>query len=288
MRKTFKLIPAVVALAAGLATAPVAQATAASPYAKGPDPTEASVTASRGPFATATTSVRSYSHPGFNSGTIYYPTDTSQGTFGAIAVIPGFLSPESSVSWYGQRLASQGFVVMTLETSSGFDQPDQRANQLLGALDYLTTSSSVRSRIDVNRLGVMGWSMGGGGTLRAAERGTGIKAAIPLAPWHTNQNWRSVRVPTMIIGADNDTIAGTGAHAEPFYNNLTGARDRAYLELNNADHFTFTSSNTTIAKYSISWMKRFLDDDTRYDRFLCPAPSPSSTIQEYRNSCPHS
>ena len=26
----------------------------------------------------------------------------------------------------------------------------------------------------------------------------------------------------------------------------------------------------TIAKYSISWLKRFIDNDTRYEQFLCP------------------
>ena len=43
----------------------------------------------------------------------------------------------------------------------------------------------------------------------------------------------------------------------------------------------------TIAKYSISWLKRFVDDDTRYEQFLCPGTG-GSAIQEYRDTCPHS
>jgi hypothetical protein len=46
-------------------------------------------------------------------------------------------------------------------------------------------------------------------------------------------------------------------------------------------------SNTTIAKYSISWLKRFIDNDTRYEQFLCPLAQPSSSIAEYRGNCPH-
>jgi len=56
---------------------------------RGPDPTEASVTAPLGPFEYATTTVDA-GH-GFGGGTIYYPTDTSVGDFGAVAISPGFL-----------------------------------------------------------------------------------------------------------------------------------------------------------------------------------------------------
>jgi hypothetical protein len=39
--------------------------------------------------------------------------------------------------------------------------------------------------------------------------------------------------------------------------------------------------------YSISWLKRFVDNDTRYEQFLCPAPRVSTTISEYRDTRPH-
>ncbi len=40
--------------------------------------------------------------------------------------------------------------------------------------------------------------------------------------------------------------------------------------LKDADHFTFANNvNATISEYSVAWMKRFLDNDTRYDQFLC-------------------
>lgn len=42
-----------------------------------------------GPFATASVTVPRGSVSNFGGGVIYYPTDTSQGTFGAIAISPG-------------------------------------------------------------------------------------------------------------------------------------------------------------------------------------------------------
>ncbi|MFJ8886276.1 alpha/beta hydrolase family protein [Streptomyces sp. NPDC102402] len=283
---TFALAAA--AATAGLVTAlmPGAQA-AENPYERGPAPSNSSIEASRGSYATSQTTVSSLSVRGFGGGTIYYPTSTSDGTFGAVVISPGFTAYQSSIAWLGPRLASQGFVVFTIDTNTTSDQPASRGDQLLAALDYLTGTSSVKSRIDSSRLGVMGHSMGGGGTLEAAKDRPSLQAAIPLTGWNTDKTWPEVKTPTLVIGADGDTIAPVASHSEPFYNSLPSSLDKAYLELRGASHFTPNSSNTTIAKYSISWLKRFIDNDTRYEQFLCPLPSTSLTIAEYKGNCPH-
>jgi predicted dienelactone hydrolase len=261
-------------------------------YQKGPDPTVTALERD-GSFAIRTTTVSRLSASGFGGGTIYYPTSTAEGTFGAVAIAPGFTASQSSMAWYGPRLASQGFVVFTIDTNSRYDQPASRGDQLLAALDYLTQQSSVRTRIDPTRLAVMGHSMGGGGTLEAAKDRPSLQAAIPLTAWNTDKTWPEVRTPTLVIGAENDTIASVSSHSIPFYNSLPSTLDKAYLELNGASHFTPNSSNTTIAKYSISWLKRFVDNDTRYEQFLCGAPHQAdlgigSAISDYRDTCPHS
>ncbi|MQY07013.1 alpha/beta hydrolase family protein [Actinomadura macrotermitis] len=286
-RTTLRTLAAAVLAAGAVGVLPTAPAHAAG-FERGPAPTEASVTAAKGPFAIDRIEVPAGSGTGFNSGTIYYPTSTAEGTFGAVAISPGFVSPKSWIDWYGPRLASQGFVVMTLETFSYFDAPDGRADQLLAALDYLTAKSKVKDRIDPNRLAAMGHSMGGGGALSAAVKRPSLKAVVPLAPWYVGGGLEQSTVPTMIFGADNDFIAPVASNARPFYQSLTKVPEKAYLELENAGHVgSFNSPNTTIAKYAISWLKRFVDDDTRYSQFLCPAPKfPSSTIQEYRDTCP--
>ncbi|GAA1624154.1 dienelactone hydrolase family protein [Actinoplanes couchii] len=286
-RRKASLLTVVCAAAAAVLATPATPAVAANPYERGPAPTNASIEASRGTFAVASVTVARSSVSTFGGGTIYYPTDTSAGTFGAIAISPGFTASQSSIAWLGPRLASQGFVVITIDTRSTLDQPDSRGTQLLGALDYLTGTSSVRTRIDAARLGVMGHSMGGGGSLAAARTRPALQAAVPLTPWHGTKSWSTVRVPTMIIGAENDTVAPVASHAEPFYTSLTAAPEKAYLEVNNATHSAPTEGgNVTVAKYALSWVKRFIDDDTRYDQFLCPAPS-GTTIEEYRATCPH-
>jgi predicted dienelactone hydrolase len=278
MTVTFALV------AGGIAVAPTASS-AASPYERGPAPTNAILEASRGPFAISQFSVSSLSVSGFGGGVVYYPTSTAEGTFGAIAISPGFTAAWSSIDWLGPRIASHGFVVIGIETNSRLDQPASRGSQLLAALDYLVNSSSVRTRIDRARLAVAGHSMGGGGSLEAASDRTSLQAAVPIAPWNTDKTWSELRTPTLIIGGENDTVAPVASHSIPFYNSVPSSAEKAYLELNGASHFFPQSVNTPMAKAMVSWLKRFVDDDTRYDQFLCPGPS-GSAISDYRNTCP--
>ncbi|WP_225847782.1 hypothetical protein [Streptomyces sp. HPF1205] len=74
---------------------------------RGPDPTIAMIEASRGPFATAQLSVPAGN--GFGGGLVYYPTDTSQGTWGALAIVPGYSALCSAEeAWMGPWLSSLG------------------------------------------------------------------------------------------------------------------------------------------------------------------------------------
>ena len=280
-----RLTLAAALLGTGVASAATAQA-ADNPYERGPAPTNSSIEAARGSFAVAQTTVSRLSVSGFGGGDIYYPTSTASGTFGAVAIAPGFTAYRSSMAWLAPRIASQGFVVFNIDTLTTADQPAARGDELLAALDYLVTNPTVASRIDRTRLGVMGHSMGGGGTMEAANDRPSLQAAVPLTGWDTRTSFSTTRVPTLVVGAQLDTIAPVALHSIPFYASLPTSPDKAYLELTGASHFAPNSDNTTIAKYSISWLKRFIDNDTRYDQFLCPGPSIGLTVSSYRNTCP--
>jgi triacylglycerol lipase len=213
---------------------------------------------------------------------------------GAIAVVPGFLAGESSIDFWGPRIASHGFVVLTMATNSTFDQPASRATQLNRALDYIISQSNsgnspISGKVDGSRLGVIGWSMGGGGALRVAT-GDRISAAMPLAPWDQGSSqFSQIDTPTLVIACENDVVAPVRTHASPFYNRIPSSTDKAYIEINNGSHTCASDGGNDrglLGKYGVSWMKRFIDKDTRYDQFLCgPNHAASSRISEYRGTC---
>jgi len=250
-------------------------------FRKGPDPSDTGLNAAPGPFA-----IQSLVVPGsgFGGGTIYYPTEP--GVYGGIAVVPGFVSAQSTIQWYGPALASRGFVVITIDTNSPLDQPASRGDQLLAALTTIKTNATVASKVDPNRLGVMGWSMGGGGSLEAAAKNGAIKGLVSLAGWNTTTNWARLMTPALVVACQGDSIAPESAHSVPFYNSLGG--EKAYLEIATGNHFCPTTPNNTIAKYAISWMKRWIDNDTRYTGFICNTPeTPAPPLaSEWHSSCP--
>jgi dienelactone hydrolase len=149
----------------------------------------------------------------------------------------------------------------------------------------MTGSSSVSSRIDASRLAAAGHSMGGGGTLAAAAANPSLQAAVPLQPWHSDKTWSEIRVPTMIIGAENDTVASVSSHSLPFYRSIPASSEKAYVELNGASHFAGTSNPDWQARSMVVWLKRYVDNDTRYEPFMCPAPS-STSLSDYQHTCP--
>ena len=259
--------------------------TAFAQYQKGPAPTSSSVERN-GSFATSSTSVSSLSVSGFGGGRLYYPT--ASGTYGAIALCPGFTATASSLSWFGTRLASHGFIVLIIDTNTTLDQPGSRASQLKAATDYLVaqnsrTGSPIRGKVDTSRLAIGGHSMGGGGTLEAAARNSGYKAAMPLTPWHTTKSFSSLRVPTLIIGGSADTVAPNSSHSIPFYTSIPSSTSKIYMELRGATHFFPQTSDALVSRFAVSWYKRWVDLDTRYSQFINSTPS-STQVSDFRRS----
>ncbi len=277
---------AIAAASLGILTAiavPGPAMAADNPYQRGPDPTRDSVAASRGTFATASTTVGSGN--GFGAGFIYYPTDTSQGTFGAVAIVPGYTATWAAEgAWMGHWLASFGFVVIGIDTINRNDWDTARGTQLLAALDYLTQRSTVRDRVDASRLAVMGHSMGGGGAMYAALQRPSLKAAVGLAPFSPSQNLNGMRVPTMLLAGQHDTTT-TPASITSLYNGIPAATEKAYLELSGAGHGFPTSNNSVMMRKVIPWLKIFVDSDVRYTQFLCPLMD-NTGIRSYQSTCP--
>ncbi len=266
--KIQQFIKAAVLVGAGLITA------SASAVQIGPNPTKSSLEASRGPFSTSQFNVSRPS--GYGAGTVYYPTNAGA-KVGVIAIVPGFLSYQNSINWWGPRLASHGFVVVTIDTYTTSDQPASRSRQQLAAIDQVvamgnTSSSPLYNKIDGTRTGVMGWSMGGGGSLISAKNRPSIKAAAPQAPWASLESFSSVTVPTLIFSCQSDIVAPVAQHANVFYNAML-RNPKQLLEKTLGDHFCHNSPNDTVGLKGVAWMKRFIDGDTRYTTFACSNPN---------------
>ncbi|QNA87929.1 alpha/beta hydrolase [Massilia sp. Dwa41.01b] len=230
----------------------------------GPAPSLASIQAD-GPYAVSTQTV---SGSGFGGGTVYSPN--TAGKYAVVAVCPGFTATQSSIAAISRRLATHGFVVVTINTTSVYDFPSSRANQLLAALRTVTALATgpVAGKMDTTRQGVAGWSMGGGGAMLAAGMTPGLKGGVAFAPWSQSNNVSRSAVPMAYLAGTADTVAPAGSHASVFYNATPATTKKLLGVITGADH-NFPKTASQPASYTqVAWMKRFLDGDTRYAQFL--------------------
>lgn len=248
---------------------------------------ELSDTRDNGPFAVASKAVPRQLANGFGGGTIDYPTNAGDcGLLGGIAVIPGYVSYEASIKWWGPRLASWGFVVITIDTNSIYDDPNSRATQLNAALDHILSDSTVGAQIDSTRLGAIGWSMGGGGALQLATKRSDVRAIIPQTPYH-DKDYGTMDTPALFITCQNDRIASNKKYSSPFYNNAAGPKMK--IEIKNGSHFcpSYRFNEILLSKPGIAWMHRYINGDTRFDKFLCNnenyGSSPRISAYDYKN-----
>ena len=210
------------------------------------------------------------------------------------------------------RLAKLAVLSCALASASAFAQyqkgPDPTTSALERAGSFATRTISVSSlaasgfgggRIyyptAAGSYGVAGHSMGGGGTLIAAADNPSLKAAVPMAPWNLSSlSFRNIRVPTMIFGCQSDAIAPVNTHSVPFYNAIPSSTSKGYVEMRLDDHFCVMNGGghyETLGKLGISWFKRFIDQDTRYSKFLCGTEYNSTVrsteVSDSKNNCPY-
>ncbi|HEY3140082.1 MAG TPA: hypothetical protein VGJ86_03085 [Acidimicrobiales bacterium] len=260
---------------------------------RGPTPTEQLLTASTGPFAVSTLAVPTSA--GFGGGTIYYPS-TTPGPFAVVSLSPGFTESQSAIAGWGPRLASHGFVTIIINTSNPFIDPSQRSTEQRQALTYVvtqgqTSGSPIFGKVDGQRRGVGGHSMGGGASLISAQADPTIRAVMPMAPWNSSASFPGITSPTLILACQNDGIAPVGSHASPMYNSIPASTKKEYISVAGGDHSCAnapTGGGSAVGKFGVAFLKRFLDNDGRYDPWTCGASKPvaGGSLSEVRSTCP--
>ena len=244
-----------------------------------------------------TTTVPASPSLGFGGGTIFAPADTGRAVLGSVIVTPGFTDTQAGMRWYGTDLAAEGFVVLTIDTldPDRYDTPDARATQMLAAADYLTGESAVRSVVSKDRVGLLGFSMGGGGVLQAAQSRPSIKAAVALMPFDFSSDpdggapgYPRLTTPALVVSAQKDDLADPTLMVKPMYDSIPKGTPKQYLQLRGAGHQAGQNTpNGTIRVAATAFLKRYLDGNGAYGKFICPAPAvtPTGPISESTSTC---
>jgi len=242
----------------------------------------ASVTGS-GPYETARLNERSgiRNGPDYDGATIHYPID-AEGPLPSMVLVPGYLSPQSAMARWGPFLASHGIVTMIIGTNRRSEMPEERAAALLDAVrtleaETLREESPLLDRLDVDRIGVGGWSMGGGGAQLAAVEDPDLDVVLALCPWKPGRSFDHP-VPVMILGAERDRLASVELHAFAHYRNTSEDTPRLYFEVEDAGHGLAMSPRNAggdVGRTALIWLRCFLEDRDEY-RVLLERPPASA------------
>jgi len=209
----------------------------------------------------------------FSGAMVFYPLTLSfDPPNGAIAFVPGFRANASMYEWWGPALASLGYSVFILETNTPTDGLAARADALIAAVDFIKSENQnseapVNNKIDPDKIGIMGHSMGGGASLAAAaELGDSIAAVIPLALYccepgqSFSGDYSSVSAPALVIASAADEVAPPEAHAKLLYDSV--GSNKIYMELSEGDHMFVSNSGNekaTLARFVLAFLKVQVD-----------------------------
>lgn len=257
-----------------------------------PDPTTASLEATDGPLTTAAYTVPNPS--GYGSGTVTYPT--TGGSYPGVVLMPGYQGTQQNLEWLAPRLASWGFVVINVGTTTLTDDPASRGRQITAAGTQLlalgnATGNPVSGKVN-GTLGAVGHSMGGGGVMAALRDDARFRAGVPTAPYYPNQNFSAVTEPTFFLTCQSDPVAHGDDYAVPWYNSMSQA-EKLYIEVP-GDHLcpmTGSGNKAKQGKWIVSFLSHWLRADTRFSPFLCgPArdadKNNTSLVTRWMDTCP--
>jgi len=228
---------------------------------------------------------RSSQHGG---GTVYYPGDV-EGKFSGAVFCPPFTGSQMMYAAWGPFLASHGISLVTMDTRSVMDSVQSRGTQLAAMVaqyrgEATRAGSPINGKLDAQRIGTMGWSMGGGATWIAANKDKTLKSSISFAGHNLTGggagNSRATTVPSLQLAGQADTgILGGMGQSQGVYNIIPASTPKMLYVVRGVGHMSWGSPNAptaTAGGYMLAWEKAFLDGDQRWKALLKQKPANAS------------
>ncbi|MET0343736.1 MAG: hypothetical protein ABW252_22170 [Polyangiales bacterium] len=229
-----------------------------------------------GPFQNARYNLRSWSA----GATVYHPTSGTP-PYSAIVFCPPFTGSQPMYAAWGPFFASHGIIMVTMDTRTTGDSVDSRAGQQQQVVDLMikenTGSGPLAGKIDTSRIGVTGWSMGGGATWISASVKQGLKTAMSLAGHNMTAinpaaRGGSLKIPTIIFNGSTDaTILGGMGQSSGVFRAIPNPTPKVIYEVSTAGHFSWGSpqqASNDVAVLALAFQKAYLDGDLRWTQFI--------------------
>lgn len=116
---------------------------------------------------------------------VHYPSGGPEpGPYPVVLIAHGFQLPVTQYTKYAKRLASHGYVALTVDFQAGLFNPDHvaYAKQVVGGIDWVAAEPTLKDLADTNNVGLTGHSLGGKLSIFGAVMDNRVRASITLDP----------------------------------------------------------------------------------------------------------
>jgi dienelactone hydrolase len=219
---------------------------------------------------------RSSEHGG---ATVYWPSDVE--SFSGAVYCPPLTGVQAMYAQWGPFLASHGIALVTMDTRSTQDSVQSRGGQLAAMVkqfrgEATRSGSPINGKLNAQRVGTMGWSMGGGATWIAAAKDATLKSSISMAGHNATGggagNSRGTSVPSMQLAGQTDTsILGGMGQSQGVYGIIPESTPKILFVIRGVGHMSWggpTAATAAAGEMTLAFQKTFLDGDTRWKKFL--------------------
>ena len=192
-----------------------------------------------------------------------HPTSgPSSGPYPVVVFGHGFQLPPSQYGGYVRRLASFGYVALTVDFPAGLFGANhvKNARDLLGGLDWAAQAPELGGQADSTHAGASGHSLGGKVALLAATLDTRIAATITLDPVDSSVSCSPqdcpdvsalmpIAIPTGFVGETLDASGGfqpCAPEADNFYTFYAHTSSPSLLvDVHGANHMSFLDDSAS-------------------------------------------
>ena len=209
----------------------------------------------------------------YKEAVFFYPCELTAPT-PATTLTAGYNNTYRNIQWMAEAMADAGYVVLAMSPIDIYGDVPQWTTAHLGGQKTLIAEnnridSPLKGKIDIERRGIAGFSMGGGGTLLAgSELQNDVKALAAFAPFLKAEDRLKVNVavPTMILAGDRDLLV-TNESIEEIYGRVKSAGvDNALAVYRNGRHQQWyraeiTTNRESYKAMAIAWFDLYLKGD---------------------------
>lgn len=226
---------------------------------------------------------------GYDSAIVFYPT-SGNGPFPAVTMSGGWTNTKEDMEWICIDLVEAGFIVLAFTPQRRilalpwiWERGHNTAYETIEE-ENVRAKSPIRGKVNTNKIGMCGFSMGGGGVINAANNNvTGVKATVAMAPWEVctfrpladcDTQSDNITTPVFIFGGTNDRLA-LDQKVTQMYDAVPAHTERLLAIFDGMNHYDMFGielfkgdERDEVATYMIAFLKVYLSRDSSYQNVL--------------------